>query len=95
MERLYGDAAEATAVVSRLFVAPGARGHGLGAALMERATEEARRRGPHPVLDVVSSDRAAATPYARLGRRLPATVEQRWGADRDPVTIRCYAAATS
>jgi hypothetical protein len=43
------------------------------------------------VLDVVSSDTAAAALYERLGWELLATVEQRWSADQT-VSIRCYAA---
>lgn len=84
---------DATAVVSRLFVAPWARGHGIGALLMARAVAEARRRGVHPVLDVVASDTAAAALYERLGWQLLATVEQQWG-PRQTVAVRCYAAAT-
>ena len=42
--------------------------------------------------DSAASDTAAAALYDRLGWRLLATVEQRWGPDR-PVTVRCYAAA--
>lgn len=58
---------DATAVVNRLFVAPRARGHGIGALLMARAVAEAQQRGLHPVLDVVASDTAAAALYERLG----------------------------
>lgn len=82
-----------TAVVSRLFVAPQARGHGIGALLIGRAAEEARRRGLHPVLDVVTSDTAAAALYERLGWKLMATVEQRWSPTQ-LVAIHCYAAAS-
>ncbi|WP_406438848.1 GNAT family N-acetyltransferase [Streptomyces sp. NBC_01613] len=82
---------ERTAVVGRLFVSPAARGHGLGAALMARAVEEARARGLHPVLDVVASDRAAAALYERLGWELLDVVEQRWAPDQ-VVSVRCYAA---
>ncbi|MFF9126686.1 GNAT family N-acetyltransferase [Streptomyces sp. NPDC014889] len=81
------------AVVSRLFVAPRARGHGIGALLLGRAVEEARRRGLHPVLDVVASDTAAAALYERLGWERMATVEQRWGPSQ-LVAIHCYAAAS-
>ncbi|WP_433189801.1 N-acetyltransferase family protein [Actinoallomurus sp. CA-150999] len=81
------------AVVSRLFVAPQARGHGIGALLIGHAVEEARRRGLHPVLDVVASDTAAAALYKRLGWELMATVEQRWGPSQ-LVAIHCYAAAS-
>ncbi|MDT9684502.1 GNAT family N-acetyltransferase [Streptomyces sp. TRM76323] len=89
-----GTSADLTAVVGRLFVAPGARGHGIGALLIGRATEEARRRDLQPVLDVVASDTAAAALYERLGWERMATVEQRWSPCR-PVTVHCYAAAPS
>ncbi len=80
-----------TAVVARLFVAPRARGQGIGALLIGRAVAEARRRGLHPVLDVVATDTAAAALYERLGWTLLAAVEQRWS-PRQTVTVLCYAA---
>ncbi|KUJ67164.1 acyltransferase [Streptomyces albus subsp. albus] len=89
---LTGAHRDTTAVVSRLFVAPQARGHGLGALLVGRAVEEARRHGLHPVLDVVASDTAAVALYERLGWRRMATVEQRWSPHRT-VPVHCYAAA--
>ncbi|MCX4632505.1 GNAT family N-acetyltransferase [Streptomyces sp. NBC_01443] len=82
---------DATAVVSRLFVAPSARGRGIGALLMAQAVAEARDRGVHPVLDVVGSDAAAAALYERLGWELLATVEQQWSPEQK-VGLRCYAA---
>lgn len=88
-----GTDAELTAVLSRLFVAPGARGHGIGALLIGRVVEEARRLGLHPVLDVVASDTAAAALYERLGWVRMATVEQHWS-PAQRVTVHCYAAAT-
>lgn len=84
---------ERAAVVSRLFVAPGARGHGIGALLIGRAEREARQRGLHPVLDVVASDTAATALYERLGWERLATVEQRWS-PRQTVTVHCYAAGS-
>ncbi|MBD9727070.1 GNAT family N-acetyltransferase [Streptomyces caniscabiei] len=87
-----GVGVDETAVISRLFVAPSARGLGLGATLLARAASGARERGLHPVLDVVASDTAAVALYERLGWRLLATVEQRWGPDQK-VAVRCYAAA--
>ncbi|MER6448390.1 GNAT family N-acetyltransferase [Streptomyces venezuelae] len=87
-----GVGAAAAAVVGRLFVAPAARGHGIGALLMARATQEARGRALHPVLDVVASDTSAVALYERLGWELLATVEQRWSPELT-VTVRCYAAA--
>ncbi|WP_399926937.1 GNAT family N-acetyltransferase [Streptomyces kanamyceticus] len=85
-----GVGVEASAVVSRLYVAPTARGHGIGALLARRAVREARTRALHPVLDVVSSDTAAIALYERLGWELLAVVEREW----DPgqrVALRCYA----
>ncbi|WP_078843932.1 GNAT family N-acetyltransferase [Streptomyces albus] len=81
----------ATAVVNRLFVAPAARGRGVGALLLGRAVEEARARGLHPVLDVLASDTGAVALYERLGWRFLAAVRQRWSPD-GTVTVRCYAA---
>ncbi|MGW3104764.1 GNAT family N-acetyltransferase [Streptomyces sp. NPDC001100] len=80
-----------TAVVGRLFVAPEARGHRIGALLIGRAVREARRHGLHPVLDVVTTDTAAAALYERLGWELLATVEQRWS-PQQTVAVSCYAA---
>ncbi|MFI1094106.1 GNAT family N-acetyltransferase [Streptomyces sp. NPDC020917] len=88
-----GTSIDATAVVNRLFVAPWARGHGIGALLMARAVTEAQARGLHPVLDVVASDTAATALYERLGWQLLATVEQQWSPEQK-VAVRCYAAAT-
>ncbi|MFC8829630.1 GNAT family N-acetyltransferase [Streptomyces sp. NPDC057137] len=82
---------EQTAVVSRLFVSPKARGHGIGALLLTETVREARGRGLHPVLDVVTSDRAAAALYERQGWTLMATGEQRWGPDQT-VQVHCFAA---
>jgi GNAT superfamily N-acetyltransferase len=89
--RREGVRADEAAVVGRLFVAPSARGHGLGALLMAQAVTEARERGLHPVLDVVESDAAAVALYERLGWELLDTVEQWWGPGQT-VTVRCYAA---
>ena len=95
-----GDAAAAlwnrgpTAVINRLYVDPAARGRGVGAALMERAVAEAESRALHPVLDVASTDTAAAALYERLGwTLLAAEVEQEWGPGQR-VKVRCYAAPT-
>ncbi|MFF2195852.1 GNAT family N-acetyltransferase [Streptomyces sp. NPDC058157] len=89
--RREGVGNRATAVVGRLFVAPGARGRGIGALLLAQAARAARDRGLHPVLDVVASDTAAAALYERLGWELIGTAEQRWGPEQI-VTVRCYAA---
>ncbi|MEU7581902.1 GNAT family N-acetyltransferase [Streptomyces sp. NPDC041068] len=86
-----GVGADATAVVSRLFVAPDARGHGIGALLLGRVTREARALGLHPVLDVESSGTSAAALYERVGWQLLGVVEQEWLPGRR-VALRCYAA---
>lgn len=89
--RRRGADAEQAAVVGRLFVAPAARGRGIGALLMAQVEAEARRRGLHPVLDVVASDTAAVALYERLGWELLDSVEQQWSPEQT-VTVRCYAA---
>ncbi|WP_314219465.1 GNAT family N-acetyltransferase [Streptomyces zaehneri] len=84
------DGREAPAVISRLYVSPEVRGHGVGAALLARAVGSARGRELHPVLDVVAADPAVSF-YERLGWRLLGTADQRWGPTRT-VSVRCYAA---
>ncbi|MEU4678525.1 GNAT family N-acetyltransferase [Micromonospora sp. NPDC023737] len=85
-----GVSVDGAVVVNRLFVAPSARGLGIGALLMARAVREAQNRGLHPVLDVVASDAAAVDLYERLGWQLLATVEQQWSPEQT-VAVRCYA----
>ncbi|MFB6816249.1 GNAT family N-acetyltransferase [Streptomyces sp. NPDC056347] len=86
-----GEPVEKAVVISRLFASPAVRGRGVGALLMERATCEARRRGLHPVLDVLISDTSAVALYGRLGWTLLATVDHRWS-PTETVTVHCYAA---
>ncbi|MFD5322799.1 GNAT family N-acetyltransferase [Streptomyces sp. NPDC127092] len=86
-----GASRDATAVLGRLFVAPQARGHGLGARLIAEASAEARRRALHPVLDVVASDTSAIALYEHLGWRRLTTAHQRWSPTQT-VTVHCYAA---
>jgi GNAT superfamily N-acetyltransferase len=81
--------AAGTALVSRLFVAPAARGLGAGAALLGRVTLEARTRGLRLVLDVVATSAAAAF-YEDQGWRLSGSWDEQWGPHR--VTLRRYAA---
>ncbi|GHC87541.1 GNAT family N-acetyltransferase [Streptomyces flavofungini] len=86
-----GSPVRRTAVVSRLFVGPGARGRGIGAVLLDRVAGAARERGLWPVLDVVASDAGAVALYERAGWELLGVGEQRWSA-RQTVRVRCYAA---
>lgn len=90
--RRTGVPVDRTAVVSRLYVSPGARGRGTGALLLARAVRDAHARSLHPVLDVVASDTAATALYESLGWSRLATVEQRWGPDGRAVSVHCYAA---
>jgi GNAT superfamily N-acetyltransferase len=55
--------------ISRLFVSQDARRAGVGAALLDTACAEAARRGLHPVLDVVETNRDAIRFYEHLGWR--------------------------
>ncbi|MFC7220061.1 GNAT family N-acetyltransferase [Streptomyces polyrhachis] len=80
----------AVLVVGRLFVAPRARGLGLGAWLLRTASRAARERGARAVLDVVASDTAAVALYERAGWQALGGVEQDWGGRR--VALRCFAA---
>ncbi|MFJ9038715.1 GNAT family N-acetyltransferase [Streptomyces sp. NPDC102406] len=91
---LPGSVDTEVAVVSRLFVDPAARGHRIGAALLDRAVREARRRGARAVLDVVATDSAAVALYERLGWECLGATRQRWGPG-ELVDVRCYAAPPS
>lgn len=86
-----GVAVDGTAVVSRLFVAPEARGHGVGARLLARVAAEAAELGLYPVLDVVVSDTSATALYERTGWQFLGTGRQQWS-PQQTVTVRCYAA---
>ncbi|MDH2393139.1 GNAT family N-acetyltransferase [Streptomyces sp. HNM0663] len=55
------------AVLARLFVAPQARGIGLGKLLVDAATEYAETKRLRLVLDVMTKDKAAIRLYERLG----------------------------
>ncbi|MDQ3095728.1 MAG: GNAT family N-acetyltransferase [Actinomycetota bacterium] len=54
-------------LLSRLFVAPEARGAGLARSLLRTAVTEARRKGQHAVLDVGQDFRAAVALYEAEG----------------------------
>lgn len=86
-----GGRPELTAVIGRLFVAPGARGRHLGAQLLASAVAHARALGLHPVLDVLSTDTAALTLYHRLGWTLLGTTHQHWPSGRT-VEVHSFAA---
>ncbi|MFJ4775355.1 GNAT family N-acetyltransferase [Streptomyces sp. NPDC088762] len=89
--RHTGVPAETTAVISRLFVSPTARGHGIGARLLTHAARAAHALSLHPVLDVAASDKTATALYDRLGWTHLATVNQQWSPTQT-VPVHCYAA---
>ena len=61
--------ADSIAIMARLFVDAGARGHGLGQRLTAAATAWATQNGRRLVLDVLDKDQAAMRMYERLGWR--------------------------
>lgn len=72
---------ERLAVVTRLFVDPVARGHGLARRLVERLVEHGRGSGLRVGLDVVDGSTAAITLYESLGWRRIDTGFARWQAN--------------
>ncbi len=89
--RVAGHAALCGGEVNRLYVAPEARGRGLGGRLLRRVTNEAAAGGLRPVLAVNATDAAAIALYERRGWRLVRTERQDWGGP-EPVTVRHYEA---
>ncbi|MFG1916872.1 GNAT family N-acetyltransferase [Micromonospora sp. NPDC048898] len=87
-----GPPARPTAEVTRLFVAPAARGLELGSALLARARQWASARGTDLVLDVTCGDASAAALYERTGWRCTGVSVAPWTApDGSPVSLRHYA----
>ena len=67
--RAVGVDVSALGVVARLIVDPALRRAGVGRALLEAAATDARRRGLHPVLDVVTRFTPAVAFYRSCGWR--------------------------
>lgn len=72
--RATGLPPEQLAFAARLFVTPGARGLGVGAALLSTAWRAAGGQGLRAALDVDTGSLAAVALYERLGWRRVATV---------------------
>ena len=62
-----GVSPEQCGVIARLMVLPDARRRGVGAALLQSATDGARARGLEPILDVVTRHDAAIALYESAG----------------------------
>lgn len=86
-----GHAALCGREISRLYVAPAARGAGLGRRLLHTAEAAATARGLRPVLEVKTTDTAAIALYERLGWHRHGTERQEWGAG-EVVWVHHYAA---
>ena len=94
MRPLAGErsAAGGAAEVSRLFVVPAARGHGVGSALLETVMGAATEDDLDLFLDVTDHLRDARALYQRVGFRLMSTTEADWRTpDGGPVTLHRYA----
>ncbi|GAA0477762.1 GNAT family N-acetyltransferase [Streptomyces olivaceiscleroticus] len=77
--------------VGRLYVAPAARGLGLGGRLLRTATDRVTAEGLRPVLAVNVTNTAAIALYERYGWRSTGSERQDWGGPA-PVTVRFYEA---
>lgn len=86
--RAAGVPVDALGVVAQLVVSPGARGRGIGAALLDTVVAAATQRDLTPVLEVVAKDRAARALYDRLGWTRVDTLQQQWGPTA--VTVHLY-----
>lgn len=73
-----GLAAPEVLILSRLFVAPAARGRGLARGLFRTAWQEARNRGQRAILDVHHRNLAAVRLYEAEGWRRVGTVRGDW-----------------
>lgn len=88
-----GLAPQQLAAVAKLFVAPRARGRGVGAALLAAACAEARQRGLTPVLEVLDHDQSAIALYERLGWHRVASDPVPWAQDgAAPMLLHAYVA---
>jgi GNAT superfamily N-acetyltransferase len=74
---------ERLGVVAKLFVAPSARGRGVGATLLAHVCAEARIQRLGPVLEVLAHDQSAIALYERTGWRHVASVPTSWARTSD------------
>jgi GNAT superfamily N-acetyltransferase len=78
------------AVVSRLFVAPPARGCGLGTDLLHAACAAAVASRRRPALEVLDHDRAAIALYERLGWQRVASAQAAWALNQGECVVVHY-----
>jgi GNAT superfamily N-acetyltransferase len=78
------------AVVSRLFVAPQARGCGLGTGLLHTACTTAVSRRLRPALEVLDHDRAAIALYERVGWQRVASAQAAWALNQGECAVVHY-----
>lgn len=76
--------------VSRFFVRPRVRGQGIGSALLDLATDEIRRRGKTPVLEMINGRRDGIPFLVDHGWRLIAM--DPWGSDGQDLRMYRYMA---
>lgn len=76
--------------VAKLFIAPRARGCGLGAALLAFACGEARICGLRPALEVLDHDRRAIALYERAGLRRVGSAMASWASTSADLVILHY-----
>jgi len=80
---------ERTALVSRLFVAPRARGAGVGVDLLQTVVKEASTRGLRTALAVAESDHAARALHERCGWQHVDSTPWTWSGGGRTV-LHCY-----
>ncbi|MFG2888986.1 GNAT family N-acetyltransferase [Streptomyces sp. NPDC048248] len=88
---VVGHAALCGREISRLYVAPAARGRGLGMSLLRGVEQEAVASGLRPVLEVKTTDISAIALYEQQGWVRRATERQDWGAG-ETVEVHRYEA---
>ena len=86
-----GETLDRIGVLGRLFVAPSARGLGLGARLVAAVVAECASTGRRPLLDVLTKDTAAIALYERLGWTRFGTITLEFPSG--PVEAHCYVLA--
>ncbi|WP_431899301.1 GNAT family N-acetyltransferase [Nonomuraea sp. bgisy101] len=78
LAQAVGASGELVGAVTRLFVTPRGRGHGLARDLLATVRKDAAARGLPLVLDVSDEGQAAVALYERAGWRRVASARARW-----------------